>query len=195
MWPGPVASRRQDAHASSSSIQVAGSVLSLSTKQSKFPWKPVRASDAHTARRPAKTRSTGSSQIGITSAVRAAGSIGPWAGALPRWMAKRSPRRSSTTKPNSAVQKPTESQPKRAPKKNDSTSSSECRSRPGRTSSRNAPAAMLGSTTSRASSTRRIRPRLRQRGDSRSGGGVASGAAAVAPGVRRLRHSPIRRPR
>ena len=68
------------------------------------------------ARRPAKTRSTGSSQIGITIAVRARG-IDRRRPGRPRSfvIAKRSPPRSSTAKPNSAVQKPIEIQPNSAP--------------------------------------------------------------------------------
>ena len=75
----------------------------------------LRASDGSPSS-PAKTRSTGSSQIGITIAVRVPGSIGA-SGSTLASIEKRSRRRSSSSKPSTAVQKPIEIHAKSAPKK------------------------------------------------------------------------------
>jgi hypothetical protein len=115
----PSTSRHQRNHASSSRIAASGSFVSLRTKKWKRSSVPARWSERWMAFRPAKTRSTGSLQIGITTAV---GMDGPsTGGAVSGWsrlvMAKRSRFRASVQKPRRAVQKPIEIQPKRAPKK------------------------------------------------------------------------------
>ncbi|MNN74121.1 hypothetical protein D3C81_1902870 [compost metagenome] len=91
-------------------------MVSLSTKKSKRSRLPLAATDSNVARRPANTRGTSSLQIGITSAVRAVGSIGSLPALLPEMRYLSRPV-SSSRKPINAVQKPADTQQKRMPKR------------------------------------------------------------------------------
>ncbi len=120
MRPKPPTARHQSNHASSSCTAALGSAESLSTKKWKRWSAPARSSERWIARSPANTRSTGSSEMGITMAVSTpsawiAGGSPPEGSRLV--IAKRSRRRTRVRKPSMAVQKPIEIQPKRAPKK------------------------------------------------------------------------------
>src|SRR5213592_2650645 len=70
MRPKPPTARHQSNHASSSFTAALGSAESLSTKKWKRSSAPPRSSERWIAPSPANTRSTGSSQMGITMAVR-----------------------------------------------------------------------------------------------------------------------------
>jgi len=131
--------------------------VSESTKKWNAADSPVRSSEAWIARSPAKTRSTGSSQIGMTIAV--SGSAGSSLRAAPsvRVMANLSRRKSRRKKPKSAVQNPIEIQPKSAPKQIAIASSSGLLPCCGSTSTMKPPAMMLGIQTRIASSVRRRR--------------------------------------
>ena len=98
---------RRRAQARCSAARSAGSAVSDSTNTSNSFIAPVAASDSQVARRPAKTSTMSSLQIGITIAVRAAGSTGPLGDASAG--AKRSPRHSAQT-PIVAVAQPTPTQ-------------------------------------------------------------------------------------
>src|SRR5205814_929909 len=118
MRPKPPTARHQSNHASSSFTAALGSAESLSTKKWKRSSAPARSSERWIAPSPANTRSTGSSQMGITMAVRTP-SAGIAGGAPPEGsrlvIAERSPRRTRGTKPSHALQAPIESAPKGAP--------------------------------------------------------------------------------
>ncbi len=83
----------------------------------------MRSSERYVARKPANTRATFSLQIGMTTAVRAAGSIGAAPDERADTACRSSPK-TSTRKPAIAVQNPAETQAKSTTKSASSAASS-----------------------------------------------------------------------